>query len=497
MANFDLFARARKAMIDAGFEPDCSPTVEAEAARASSRSSVLTPELSDLRHLNWSSIDNTESRDLDQIEYAEPNGNAAVRLMVAIADVAEFVTIQSATDQRAQKNTTSVYTGPQTFPMLPRQLSEGETSLLENEDRVALVIDMQVATTGEIGMVKVFRALVRNKARLNYDEAGDFLEHNRASAKIIETSWLPEQLKLQAETAQRLMELRKRAGALTFSSFEPQVVKRNDEVVNLTLLARNRARDLIESFMIATNIATAAYLKTRGWPIVDRVVTVPKRWDRLREIARERGTELPAAPDQKALSSFLVRQRQADEQSYGDLSLAVVKLLGAGQYIIEYPDGPQQSHFGLALDDYSHSTAPNRRYADLLLQRLLRALLASLPVPYTKEELEMMAAHCTEREHAARKVERLMRKVCAALLLQPEIGQSFRGVITGASLKGTFVRLFDFPAEGKIVHGERGLDVGHKVEVRLRSTDPENGFIDFEVVRSQGSTPGATPRSRD
>lgn len=484
MPKFDVFGRARRAMIDAGFEPDFAPPIAQEAAVLHARPlPVAGSGVIDLRHLNWSSIDNADSRDLDQVEYAEAGQEGSIRLLVGIADVAEYVSAGSAIEARARQNTTSVYSGPETFPMLPPQLSEDQTSLLENQDRPGLIMEICVEPDGEVRNPKVFRALVRNKARLNYDETGAFLEGAAApSEKIARQPWLPDQLRLQSEAARRLVELRKRAGALTFSSFEPQVVKRDHEVINLTLLARNRARDMIESFMVAANIAAAGFLKSRGWPIVDRVVTVPKRWDRIREIAQQRGTELPAEPEQKALSSFLARERLKNEQTFGDLSLSIVKLLGAGQYIIEYPDGPQSSHFGLAVDDYSHSTAPNRRYADLLLQRLMRACLAGAPIPYAKEELESIATHCTEREHAARKIERLMRKVCAAVLLQPRIGQMFSGVITGATFKGTYVRLFDLPAEGKIVRGERGVDVGDKVKVRLLAADPECGFIDFEKV---------------
>lgn len=438
--------------------------------------------LKDMTTFHWSSIDNQESRDLDQLEYVEKRPSGEIRLLLAVADVARYVTRDGAIDAHAGHNTTSVYTGVSTFHMLPEQLSTNRTSLLEDQPRAALVIELLLQADGSFTKPMVFRALVRNRARLNYEEAGNYFSTGAPSDKIRSLSWLPRQLEIQAEAASRLSALRKKAGALTFSSFEARPVTRGGVLVDLKMATRNSARDLIESFMIAANIGTAAFLKSHGWPIVERVVTAPRRWDRLVQIAEDYGHSLPGQPDQKALSGFLAVERAKGEAHFQTLSFSVVKLLGPGEYIVEYPDGPQRSHFGLAVDDYSHSTAPNRRFADLVLQRLLHALLGNEGVPYDKLALERIAQRCTEREDAARKVERLMRKVCAASLLRNQIGETFRGVVTGASFKGTYARLFDFPAEGRVVRGERGLDVGNTVKLKLIDLDIENGFIDFARV---------------
>lgn len=475
--DFDLSGRAHRAMVEAGFRPQYGREIMEEIAQLSRRQT--SPEATDLSHLQWSSIDNEDSRDLDQLEYVEQHdGN--FRLLLAIANVIDHVQRDGPIYRHAAHNTTSVYTGVETFHMLPEALSTDWTSLLEGQIRLAIVVDAQLLPSGELADPKVYRARVKNHARLTYDEAGDFIQgHTQASEKIASLPWLRQQLKLQMAASRQLINLRKKEGALTFSSYEPKTVKRNGRVVDLKILPHNAARELIESFMVAINIATATYLKSNGWPIIERVVTAPRRWDRIREIAREYRVELPDHPDQKSLSSFLARERAKNEVNFQTLSLAIVKLLGPGEYVIEYPTGPQQGHFGLAVDDYSHSTAPNRRFADLVLQKLLRACSTNQPLPYTDSELHQIASRCTEREDAARKVERLMRKVCAATLIRQRIGQEFAGMITGASRKGTYARLFDFPAEGKVVRGERGVDVGDRVRLKLLDADPETGFIDF------------------
>jgi VacB/RNase II family 3'-5' exoribonuclease len=434
----------------------------------------------DLTHLLWSSIDNEESRDLDQVEYAEPGPQNSIRLMLGIADVATYVSPGSAVDQRAAQNTVSLYTAGKTFHLLPEELSTGKTSLNEGESRLAVVVEMLVNADGEVQEPKVYRAKVKNQTKLTYEKVGAWLERNAVIDELNDFPGLKNQLELQAEASLRLMELRKRMGALTFSSYEAKPITRNGEVVDLKLNRPNRARDLIESFMVAANVATATFLKNHDFPIIERAVSAPERWDRIRQIAANHGVILPEAPAPKPLSDFLAQRRLQDPAAFQDLSLTIVKLMGPGHYVVEHPTGPQSMHFGLALDDYSHSTAPNRRYADLIIQRLLFAAMTKSPRPYSDVELEKIAQHCTEREDAARKVERLMRKVAAAQLVRNSIGQTFNAIVTGASPKGTYVRLFSPPVEGKVLRDYRGMEVGDRVRVRLIGVDADRGFIDFE-----------------
>ena len=474
----DLVERARRALLKAGFEPDFSPSIEEEVARTSLSPDSLAS-MVDLRHLLWSSIDNQESRDLDQIEFAERCERGLIRLLIGIADVASFVPKDGPTDTRARQNTVSIYTAPKTFHLLPEQLSTDKTSLSEGKDHFALVIEMLVAPDGEVEQPKIYFALVRNRARLSYDQVADFFN---GSGKIELAGDLPalrEQLHLQSEAARRLISLRKRTGALTFSSYEATPIHKNGVVVDLKLVRHTHARDLIETFMVAANVSTATFLKSNGWPIIERVVRAPKRWDRIRQIASSYGTDLPLEPHPKPLSDFLAARRTADPEGFHELSLSIVKLMGAGEYVVEYPAGAQTSHFGLAVDDYSHSTAPNRRYADLVIQRLLMAVLRKQPFPYADGDLQAIAQRCTEREHAARKVERFMRKIAAAYIVRNRIGENFDAIVTGASWKGTWVRVKQPPIEGKVIRGEIGMDVGDRVRVRLLSVDPDRGFIDF------------------
>ncbi len=433
----------------------------------------------DLRHLLWSSIDNEESRDLDQIEYTEPLGSC-VRLFVGIADVAGYLARGAPIDERAAQNTVTVYTPNKTFHLLPEALSTDKTSLRQDEDRSALVIEMLVEVDGEVHDPEIYRALVRNKARLSYDNVARACEDKEQDDLVCSMPGLKDQLDLQLMSAKRLERLRKKLGALTFSSYEARPVTRNGRLIDLALVNRNRTRDMVESFMIAANVASATYLKSRGWPIIERVVDAPKNWERIRQIAAGFNFDLPEMPAPKSLSDFLAARRAADPQGYRDLSLSIVKLLGPGQYRVETTGGPQSSHFGLALDDYSHSTAPNRRYADQVLQRMLLACTAGQPNPFTEADLQKIARHCTEREDAARKVERTMRKVAAAFLLRDRVGEVFPAMVTGSSPKGTYVRLKHPAAEGRVIRGERGLLVGDRTHVRLLSADPETGFIDFE-----------------
>ncbi len=474
---FNLEDRARRALVERGFLPDFSPEAQAEVQRITS--TPLPSGLRDLRNLLWSSIDNQESRDLDQIEYAERSGSC-IRLLVGIADVAGYLAPGGPIDQRASQNTVTLYTPSEIFPLLPEALSTDKTSLAQDQDRSAVVIEMLVEADGQVHEPEIYRALVRNQAKLSYDDVGGACENGAQAESICSNPRLKEQLDLQFTAAEHLETLRKAMGALTFSSDEAQPITRDGKLVDLTLINRNRARDMIESFMIAANVSCATFLKARGWPIIERIVEAPRDWERIRQLAAGFQFSLPEIPSPKALSDFLASRRAADLPGYGDLSLSILKLLGPGLYRVETPTGPQSSHFGLALNDYSHSTAPNRRYADQVIQRLLLACLAGQPRPFSETSLENIAQHCTEREDAARKVERLMRKVAAAFLLRDRIGEVFPCVVTGASAKGTYVRLKHPAAEGRVVRGERGLLVGDRPHVRLLSVDPEHGFIDLE-----------------
>ena len=476
-ATLNLAQRARRALEDAGFEPDFPPEAAAEVRRAEK---LVTSADRDLTHLLWSSIDNEESRDLDQVEYAEPGPQNSIRLLLGIADVATYVAAGSAVDQRAAHNTVSLYTAGKTFHLLPEDLSTGRTSLNEGESRLAVIVEMLVQSDGEVVEPKVYRAKVKNQTKLTYEKVGAWLERNATIDELESLPGLKNQLELQTQASLRLMELRKRMGALTFSSYEARPITRNGQVVELKLNRPNRARDLIESFMVAANVATATFLKDRAFPIIERAVDAPERWDRIRQIASNFGHTLPEVPAPKPLSDFLAKRRLEDPTGFQDLSLTIVKLMGPGHYVVEHPTGPQSMHFGLALDDYSHSTAPNRRYADLIIQRLLFSAIDGKPRPYSDLELEQIAAHCTEREDTARKVERLMRKVAAAQLVERSVGQIFGAIVTGASPKGTYVRLLSPPVEGKVLRNYRGMEVGDRVRVKLIGVDADRGFIDFE-----------------
>jgi exoribonuclease-2 len=479
---FDLKARAHQAMLEAGFQPDFPAEVAREVQALNQRAPINAgPAARDLRSLLWSSIDNDSSRDLDQVEYVDRLPDGTVRLLVGIADVDASVPKGSATDHHAAVESTSVYTGVATFPMLPGELSTDLTSLLDAQDRLSIVIELHILDSGDVTGRDVYPAWLRNRAKLAYSSTGAWLE-GRAPIPLAVASvpGMEAQLRLQQETAEKLRGIRKLHGALTFGSVETTPVLQNGEVKDIAVSRRTVAEDIIECFMVAANVAMAQYLKARGSLSIRRVVRTPKRWDRIQAIASQFGVKLPAAPDPRALSEFLDQRKAADPGHFPDLSLSVVKLLGPGEYIVAPPGGEHEGHFGLAENDYTHSTAPNRRYADLVTQRLLKATTAGGPGPYSEPELSAIAAHCTEREDAARKVERLMRKVAAACLLSRRIGEVFDGIITGASPKGTYVRLLKIPVEGRVVRGTQGIDVGDTVRVRLASVDAAKGFIDFE-----------------
>src|SRR5258708_716217 len=481
-APFDLKARARQAMLEAGFQPDFPPEINRELQSLTQQPpSQFGARARDLRSLLWSSIDNDTSRDLDQAEYAERLSDGAVRLLIAIADVDSSVRKGSATDGHAALESTSVYTGMTTFPMLPEELSTDVTSLVDAQDRLSVVIELHVLASGEVDCHDVYLAVIRNRAKLAYHSTGAWLEGRGPMPPAIAAApGMEDQLRLQLDTSERLRGLRKQHGALTFASIEATPTVESGVVKDLTVRQHNVAEDIIESFMVAANVAIAQHLKAKGSVSIRRVVKTPKRWDRIQVLASQFNFKLPSMPDARALSEFLAQRKAADPLHFPDLSLSIVKLLGPGEYIVETPGKEQEGHFGLAVHDYTHSTAPNRRYADLVTQRLLKGLMAAGPAPYSETELSQIASHCTEREDAARKVERLMRKVAAASLLRGRIGEVFEGIITGALAKGTWVRLLKFPAEGRIVHGTQGCDVGDKVQVRLSSVDIAKGFIDFE-----------------
>jgi exoribonuclease-2 len=481
-APFDLKARAYQAMIEAGFRPDF-PAEVAREVQALKQRTLPNAELAarDLRSLLWSSIDNDSSRDLDQVEYVEKLSDGTRRLLVGIADVDASVPKGSAADRQAATETTSVYTGVTTFPMLPSELSTDLTSLLDTQDRLSVVIELHIPDSGEVDYHDVYPAWLRNRAKLAYSSTGAWLE-GRAPIPptVARVPGMEAQLWLQQETSEKLRGIRKQHGTLTFGSVEATPVVENGEVKDLAVSQHNVAEDIIESFMVAANVAIAQYLKEKGSLSIRRVVRTPKRWDRIQAVAAQFGVKLLPAPDPRVLADFLEQRKAADPVHFPDLSLSVVKLLGPGEYIVEPPGAEHEGHFGLAVHDYTHSTAPNRRYADLITQRLLKTAAAGVSGSYSETELSAIAKHCTEREDAARKVERLMRKVAAASLLSRRIGETFEGIITGASPKGTYIRLLKFPAEGRVVRGVQGIDVGDKVQVRLILVDVAKGFIDFE-----------------
>lgn len=481
-----LRAIAHQVMQQRGLEPDFSTAAMQEAERIAGPAAAADSSAHDLRHLLWCSIDNDTSRDLDQLNTAEPADGNGVRVLIAIADVDALVEKGTALDAHAATNTTSVYTAAETFPMLPERLSTDLTSLNEGQERLALVVDMTVAADGTLKSSDVYRARVFNRAKLAYNSVAAWLDGNGdlpLPAKTV--PGLDDNLRLQDRIAQAMRRERQAHGALQLETLEAEPVYRGDQIVDMRPDQENRAKELIEDFMIAANGVTARYLEGAGFPSVRRVLKTPERWDRIVQLARTFGAELPAEADALALDAFLQERRRADPERFPDLSLAVIKLLGSGEYTLEIPGQRAQGHFGLAVRDYTHSTAPNRRFPDLLTQRLLKAALAGKAPPYSNEELAALAAHCTLQEDNAKKVERQVRKSAAALILSSRIGQQFDGIVTGASDKGTWVRVWSPTAEGKVVQGFEGLDVGDHVHVRLVHTDVARGFIDFAAIEGQ------------
>jgi VacB/RNase II family 3'-5' exoribonuclease len=486
-SNYNLKAIARQAMLDRGLEPDFKPDVIRELGKIESAAASSEGSVRDLRDRLWCSIDNDDSEDLDQITYAEAISGGVTRVLVGIADVDSLVPKGSAIDDHAEKNTTSVYTGVTIFPMLPNKLSTDLTSLSEGSERMAVVVEMEVDDGGAVRDSMVYRATVVNKAKLAYDSVSEGLDGNgrgRMPGKVTQVAGLDRQLRLQDEVAQKMRALRYSHGALEFETIEPRALIKDGEVVDLVRFPKNRARELIEDFMIGANGATARFLEKKGRPSIRRVVRSPKRWPRIVQKAAETGYTLPENPDSKALAAFLRERRRADPVTFPDLSLTIVKLMGAGEYVLELPGQVSPGHFGLAVRDYAHSTAPNRRYPDLILQRLLKAAIGGAEGPYGDEELEWLARHCTKQEDAADKVERQVRKSASALLIRDRVGDYFDGIVTGASAKGTWARVFHPPVEGKVVHNWEGLDVGDRVRLKLIDVDIPKGYIDF--VRTSG-----------
>jgi VacB/RNase II family 3'-5' exoribonuclease len=482
-SHIDLQAIAKQVMEARGFDPDFPPQVPQQIAELKAHPPQVAPgrDIRDLRNLLWSSIDNDTSRDLDQIEVAErlPNGN--VKVLIGIADVDAFVPKHTPIDEHAARETTSVYTGVRIFPMLPEELSTGTTSLLEGADKLSVVIEFTADNAGLVVASSVYRAIVRNKAQLAYNAVGGWLAGTGpAPAKVTASTDLQAQLKLQDEVAQALRNQRYKNGALNLETAEVRPVIFDQEIVDVAKEERNPATDLIEDFMIAANGVVARLLEKVS--SLRRIVKTPERWDRIVQLAAEHGGNLPPDPDSKALNDFLVKRKAADPDHFADVSLAVIKLIGPGEYVLERPGDPEQGHFGLAVQDYTHSTAPNRRFPDVVTQRLIKAVLASAPAPYSDDELEAIAKNCTAKGDAARKVEREMSKRLAAVAMSHRIGQTFDALVTGATPKGIFVRVLDPHVEGLLAQGDKGLDVGDRLRVKLIRADVQRGFIDFARV---------------
>ena len=464
-----------------GFEADFPPAAIEETNRATAPTVASHPDVRDMRDLLWSSIDNDSTRDLDQLEVVEQLSNGDIRVRVAIADVAEVVSPGSATDTHAALNTSSVYTGVDTFAMLPERLSTDLTSLVENDDRMVVVIEFVVSEAGVLIGHDVYSAFARNQAKLTYNNVGAFLDANVPLPEVA-TPAIQQQLRLQDAVSERLREDRTRRGSLSFETIEAQPVVGEDGSINIELMRKTRASRVIEDLMVAANVVMAQFLDEHNSPSIRRIVRKPERWNRIVALAAAAGESLPDEPDAPALAAFLTTERAKNPDDFAELSLSIVKLLGPGQYIMHQPADPDIGHFGLAAQYYTHSTAPNRRFVDIVTQRLLKAVLAKKPAPYTPDELSVIAEHCTERENAARKVERLVRKQAAAASLTGRVGDTFNAVVTGVTKSGTFVRVTSPPVEGRVMTGEEGMDVGERVRVRLTGADAEKGFIDFVGV---------------
>jgi len=475
---------ARRLMREHGLEPDLSPAALEQLRTIGAAPLARGPGIRDLRHLPWCSIDNDDSRDLDQLSVAQPQGGGGVTILVAIADVDAVVQVSAPLDEHARTNTTSVYTAAEVFPMLPERLSTDLSSLAEDQERLSLVVDMTVTGAGAVDASVVYRAVVVNRAKLAYDPVAAWLEgRGPPPARAASVSGMDQQLRIQDGVAQALKRVRREQGALGLTTLEARAIYHGSALTDLRPDEDNRAKELIEYFMIAANTAVAQFLERHRYASLRRVLCAPERWGRIVELARACGGSLPATPDARALSDFLAGRERAAPERFPDLSLSIVKLLGSAEYVRKRPGEAVQGHFGLAVDDYTHATAPNRRFPDLVTQRLVKAALAGRPSPYGEEELRELAAHCTEQEGNAAKVERQLHKSAAAMLLESRTGAQFDAMVTGASDKGVWVRILQPLAEGRLVRGFEGLDVGDPVRVQLVRTDVERGHIDFVRVR--------------
>ncbi len=475
---------AYRVMKERGFLPDFSRAALDELKNIHQVDGGAESPRKDLRPLLWASIDNDDSLDLDQLTVAETLPDKTAKILVAVADVDALVKRNSAIDEHARQNTTSVYTAGKTFPMLPEKLSTDLTSLNYQEDRPAMIIEMVINEMGKIQSSDIYRALVRNHAKLAYNSVGAWLEGKGPIPEAVAiVPGLAENLRIQDRVAQQLKALRHEHGALDLQTLEARPIFAGDEIQDLRAEERNRAKEIIEDFMIAANGVTARFLHEGKVPSLRRMVRSPKRWGRIVEIAAQHNSPLPPEPDSRALGAFLAAQKAADPLRFPDLSLSVIKLLGPGEYVVEFPEEEVPGHFGLAVKDYTHSTAPNRRFPDLITQRILKAALDGTSMSYSQDELAELARHCTEKEDDANKVERLVAKSAAAMLLASRIGEEFDAICTGAADKGTWVRIFHPPIEGRLLYGYEGVDVGNRFKVRLIHTDVEKGYIDFKKVR--------------
>jgi exoribonuclease-2 len=476
----DLVRIATHVMQERGLQPEFSPEVARQLGHINGPSAETGSAIADLTSLLWCSIDNDDSEDLDQLTVSEVLPDGKIKLMVAIADVDALVKKGTPIDGHAQTNTSSVYTSARIFPMLPERLCTDLTSLNAQQDRLAVVTEMIFNADASLAGSTVYRARVRNQAKLAYDALSEWIDGKGAlPGAAAGVRGMEAQIRTQDSLAQQLRARRRIEGSLDFETFQPRAVFDGEQVVDIRQQVQNRARQLIEEVMIATNGCTARYLASKGGASLRRVVRSPERWLRIVNVAKEYGEVLPDTPDSKALEVFLAKRRKADPLRFPDLSLVIVKLMGRGEYVVETPGSMPLGHFGLAVRDYTHSTAPNRRFPDLITSRMVKALLANAPPPYSPIELAALAEHCTRQEDAAQKVERQMRKSEAALVLESRIGQYFDGVVTGASPEGVWVRIFSPPAEGKVVTTTAGLGLGDKIRVKLIATNVERGFIDF------------------
>jgi exoribonuclease-2 len=480
---------AYRAMLDKGLFPDFSAAVLTELDTLEKQVPKRVyeigagKEIRDYRSYLWASIDNDDSHDLDQLTTAEDLQNGLVKIFVAVADVDSLVKMNTAIDDHAKSNTTTVYTVAKIFPMLPEKLSTNLTSLNMNEDRLAIVIEMVINPDGSLNSSDIYQALVRNKAQLAYNSVAAWLDGTSSiPAELSRVDGLPENITIQWKAAHQLKRMRHMHGALSLETIEAKPLIVGDQVLSLDVEEKNSAKEIIEDFMIAANGVVARYLDSKKFPSIRRVVRTPKRWDRIVEVANEHGFRLPDAPDSKALELFLHKQKEADPIRFPDLSLVVIKLLGAGEYVADIPGETPPGHFGLAVKDYTHSTAPNRRFTDLVTHRLVKAALKEDHFPYDVAELGALARHCTEVENIVNKIERQVGKSAAALLLESRIGERFDAIVTGAAPKGTWVRLINLPVEGKLIKGYENLDVGHKLQVQLAFIDVDRGYIDFRKL---------------